>query len=275
VGTPTDGHELRLMPNGDYLLFTYPITNHVDLTGLQTFGSDENMADCEIQEVDPTGQLVWSWLASDHIDPRKESLEPALNTINGASVVDPFHCNSIDLDTNGDFLVSLRHANAVYYVDRDTGGVEWKLGGTSYNKDGAPCITVTGDTEGTFNMQHDARLRPGGGVSLFDDHGATAGVGLGRGVEYAIDHTNGTATVAWQFLGSAQSGYEGSFRRYADGHSVIGWGFVATDQRVVTEVDATGNDVLDIAFSIGPSYRAVKVPLSQLDIGLLRATSAQ
>lgn len=274
VGSPTDGHEFRILPNGDYLILTYPIESGVDLTGLKSYGAGLTIADCEVQEVDPSGELVWSWRATDHLDPVQESIEPANVTINGQPVVDVFHLNSIDVDESGNLLLSARHANAIFYVDRTTGRVLWKLGGTAYSKDGAMLIPVAVDAQGAFNMQHDARLLPNGDISLFDDHGATAGVA--RGVEYAIDKQAGTASVAFQFLGIGQSSYEGSFRRYADGESVVGWGYVAMDPRVVTEVNATGNDVLDIAFSGGqPSYRAVKVPLSQLDIGVLRTTTAR
>jgi hypothetical protein len=273
VDSPTDGHELRVLPNGNHLLFAYPVENHINLTGLQAFGSDENMADCEIQEIDPSGLLVWSWLARDHIDPVQESIEPGSNKINGANVIDAFHCNSIEVDATGNLLVSARHTNSLFYINRSTDMIEWKVGGTPYNKDGAQYLTVTADPQGSFNMQHDARFLPSGHITLFDDHGATAGVA--RGVEYALDHTAGTATFVLQFLGSGQSGYEGSFRRYADGHSVIGWGYVAMDPRILTEVDTNGNDVLDIAFTGGPSYRSIKVPLSQLDIGVLRSTTAK
>ena len=274
AGSPTDGHELRLLANGDHLLLTYPIENDVDLTGLQSFGPDETIADCEVQEIDPSGHLVWSWLATDHVDPTQESIEPAAETVNGASLIDVFHFNSIDVDGSGNLLLSARHTNAIFYVDRSTGDIRWKLGGSAYNKDGAAHIWVTGDPQTAFNMQHDARFLPNGDISLFDDHGAATGDA--RGVEYAIDFEASTAAVAFQFLGIGQSQYEGSFRRYPDGESVIGWGYVPSDPRVVTEVNSSGQDVLDIAFSGGqPSYRAVKVPLSQLDIAVLRATTAK
>jgi hypothetical protein len=196
-----------------------------------------------------------------------------VDNVNAMSVVDIFHFNSIEVDTSGNLLLSARHANAVYYVDRMTGKVLWKLGGSAYNKDGGTYIQIVNDPQTAFNMQHDARFQPNGDVTLFDNHGATPGVA--RGVEYAIDHQSNTATVAFQFLGVAQSQYEGSFRRYADGDSVIGWGYIPTDRRVITEVDTSGEEVLDIAFTGKESYRAVKVPRSQLDIGILRATAAK
>jgi hypothetical protein len=272
-GGPTDAHELRFLPNGDFLLFTYPMQTGVDLTGLG-FGTNQIMADCEVQEVDPSGNLVWSWLATDHVDPVTESLEPANNDINGVSVIDVFHCNAIDVDASGNLLISMRHANAVFYVDRTTGRVLWKLGGTAINKDGAALVQVTGDSLGTFSMQHDARLQANGNVSMFDDHGATSGVA--RGVEYSLDHDAGTATVAFEFLGLGQAQYEGSFRLLPDGERVIGWGYVPGDPRVLTEVDPDGNDVFDVSFApVTTTYRAVKVTLDALDIDLLRATAAK
>jgi len=273
VGSPTDAHEFRLLPNGDHLMLTYPFESNVNLVGLQTFNANETIADCEVQEIDSSGKLVWSWLATDHVDPVRESLEPAVNTFNGASVVDVFHCNSIDVDASGNLLVSSRHANALFYIDRTTGVVLRKFGGSPYNKDGATYVQVVGDPQTSFNMQHDARFLPNGDISLFDDHGATPGVA--RGVEYAIDLQTNRATVAFQFLGTAQSEYEGSFRRYTDGDSVIDWGYIPTDSRILTEVDANGVDVFDVSFGGQVSYRAVKVPLSQLDIGLLRERTAQ
>jgi hypothetical protein len=277
---PTDGHELQALPNGDHLVFTYPLEAGFDLTDLHVMPpvtTNQTIADCKIEEVDPAGNLVWSWLASDHVDPVKESLEPLTDTINGKTVIDVFHCNSIDVDTQGNLLVSMREANAVYYISRATGQVLWKLGGSTYSKDGATLVAPVNDPQTTFALQHDARFQPNGDVSLFDDHGATPGMGMARGVEYAIDLSGGTATVVWQFLGTAQALYEGSFRRYADGESVIGWGYIPTDPRVVTEVDPDGNDVLDIAFggTMNQTYRAVKVPVSQFDIGVLRRMAGQ
>ena len=53
---------------------------------------------------------------------------------------------------------------------------------------------------------------------------------------------------------------------------MIGWGFVPKDGRVLTEVDAQGHDVFDVGLGGVTSYRAIKVPRSQLDIALLRSS---
>ncbi len=274
VGTPTDGHDLRLLPGGDHVLLTYPIEQHVDLTGLGKLGSDETMADCEVQEIDPGGNLVWSWLASDHVDPVTESLVVLSSIVGGKTVRDVFHCNSVDVDASGNLLVSFRQLDGVIYIDRQTGKIAWKLGGTPPARDGAAHIQIVGDPQVAFTKQHDARILANGDVTLFDDHTTTAGVA--RGVEYAIDHGKGTATVAWQVLGKAKSQFQGSFRRYPDGESVVGWGGSPQEPRVLTEVDASGDDVFDLTLSPSTEpYRAIKVPLARLDIGLMRLTAGK
>jgi hypothetical protein len=262
VTTPTDGHELRLLPNGDALMLTFPI---VQVDGGTRIG------DCEIQQVDAKGNLVWSWDALAHVDIGKESVTQQVTKVNGVDVVDVYHCNSIDVDSSGNLLLSMRHTSAVYFIERASGAVVWKLGGTSWVGDGGAHVVVVNDSQGTFSLQHDARFSASG-VTLFDDHGGSAGVA--RGVEYQIDLGAKTATPIFQFFGTGQSLFEGSFRRQADGHSVIGWGHIAKDPRTFTEVDAQGSDVLDVTIAGITSYRAVKVPASQLDVALLRATTA-
>jgi hypothetical protein len=271
VGVPTDLHELQLLSNGDYMVLAYETLTGVDLTGLGTFGDDANILDCEIQEVDPSGALVWSWRASDHVDAVRESLTQMVNNPGTMPVIDVFHCNAIDEGPSGDLLLSLRHTSAIYDIDRATGAVRWKLGGTAFASDGAQVISVVNDPETTFSRQHDARFVDATHLTLFDDHGGGT-PGVARGLEYELDFTSHQARLVWQFLGLEQSQYTGSFRRFPDRHGVIGWGFPVVDPRVLTEVDGDGSDVLDIALATH-AYRAIKVSPDQLDIEQMRATA--
>jgi hypothetical protein len=59
-----------------------------------------------------------------------------------------------------------------------------------------------------------------------------------------------------------------------DGHSVIDWGLLGFGGGpVFTEIDDAGNDVFDVAFTDGASYRTAKAPPSMYDINVLRATA--
>ena len=277
---PTDLHELQQLPNGDHLLLSYRLTRGVDLTGLPSNPPghpNSTIADCVIQEVDPQGGLVWKWRGSDHIDPVNENTHPSVTTVNGEPVYDLFHCNSVEASPTGDLLVSARHLNAVFEIQRATGKIVWKLGGKPVNKDGAQILAIQNDPQNGPVMQHDARFRPNGDITLFDDRSQG---GAARGVEYSLNLAYGTATLVAQFpspLGQSSLA-TGSFRRYSDGHSVAGWGITGStgDAALLTEFDAAGNDVLDMSFGNGvQAYRAVKVPLAMYDRQFLRHTAGR
>jgi hypothetical protein len=113
-------------------------------------------------------------------------------------------------------------------------------------------------------------------VSVFDDQ---SGHGAAQALELAIDFNAGTARPVFQFGSPTNESTQatGSFRRYSDGHSVIGWGIITfggINDMLFSEVDSTGNDVIDTNFGTGDSaYRVVKAPSARFDINVLRRTA--
>jgi hypothetical protein len=298
-GVALNPHELRPLPNGDFLLFTDQTQTGVDLTGYgvnqpngEPFGPNSDIFPCDILEVDTAGNLIWEWIGTDHFDSVKDSTLPETgNGPTGVLAADPFHCNSIDVDpTNGNLLVSARNMDSIFYVEKPSGKVLWKMGGATYSKDNAKYIPLADP----FYRQHDARLQPGwsdtcggqGQISLFDDESVpvrTSDSPPSRAVVLEVNVGAGggacgapTATVAWQRAGSIDSWLMGSFRILPDGSRTIGWGFAGQPGLVFTEVDIHGNDLLDFYFTDGSSsYRSIKVPLSALDLDLLRSTAGK
>ncbi len=243
---PVDPHELRVLPNGHYIVISSPYTT-ADLTGLNVPlpdggtlqpGTGAKMRTCNVVEFDPaSGNVVWTWRALDHFDPVTDSLVPeALPSKSGPTPVNIFHCNSIDVEpATGDLLVSARNMSSVFYVERSTGKVLWKLGGAKTSLDGAPYVAV----DSPFDEQHDARLLPGwsrcgGKLTVFDDE--SLGKMPARAVMYAValgSAVSGCGTAAptakliWAASASGSSSASGSFRISTDGSRVIGWGFGA------------------------------------------------
>lgn len=271
---PTDFHELKSVSDEDLLMLSAPLISNVDLTVLG-LSSSATIIDCVIQEVNRMGQLVWQWRASDHIA-MGESTHPLQSEVAGQLVYDPFHCNSIDDDpATGNLLVSVRHADAIYLVNKTTGAIIWKMGGSPTNRDHAQILAVTNDPEGAFHAQHDARFQPNGDVSLYDDQSWDSSLAA-RGVEYHIDTTAGRATLVWSYQApdGHNSAATGSFRRlYRGTDNIIGWGFKPNS--LFTEVDGAGRIMLDVAFTSGElAYRVVKVaPSAAFDHTLLRETA--
>ena len=271
--SPMDFHELHEMPDGDLMMLSSPLKSDVDLTALG-FSPSATIIDCVIQDVTPKGQLAWEWRASDHIS-AAESTHPLTMMVNGQSVYDIYHCNSIDTDTASDrVLLSSRHTDAVYLIDKASSAIIWKMGGNSLSHDNAQILTITDDPETAFHAQHDARFEPDNDISLYDDQTWDAQLAA-RGVEYHIDTAAGTATLVWSY--ASPDGHNatatGSFRRLDGGNdNVIGWGYKANT--LFTEVDAAGKVMLNVTFPSGDFiYRVQKVPITAIDHGLLRATA--
>lgn len=277
-GIPPDLHELYTQPNGNHLLLSYPLKSGVDLTGLAatpTPGPNSTIADCVVQQLDPQGQLLWQWTASDHIDPVTETTVAPSTTIGGQTVYDVFHCNSIDVNAAGDVLVSARHLNAVFEVRRSDGKVVWKLGGKPTNKDNAAIMQIQFDLEGGPVQQHDARYLPDNHIGMFDNQSPETGLPA-RGIEYSLNFSTNTAEPSFSFASQERgpSCCMGSYRRSPDGHRVIGWGYMISNGRVMTEINADAAAVLDISMPTGTGvYRAVKVAPTFYKIATLRSTA--
>lgn len=268
VGMPTDLHDVLVRPDGHRFLLSYPEVSGVDLTGLRTWGPGSTIVDCAIQELDAAGALVWQWRAIDHVDPVTESTFPTARVDGARTIVDPYHCNSIEIAPSGDVLVSARHLDAVWSISKATGKVVWKLGGARVSKDGAKILDFTND--GGFFRQHDARLLPSGDLSIFDNE--TAMPSPGRGVVYHLDLVAGTATRTFEVKNTVPAAAMGSFRPAGGDHWIVGWGFPSSGNLAYSEVDAAGRSVLDVSLGDGQTtYRAIKVPESALPIDVLRA----
>ena len=154
-----------------------------------------------------------------------------------------------------------------------SGMIVWKMGGAAYSKDGAALVALVGDALGGFHRQHDARWQSAETLSLFDDQ--TGESAFARALVLAYNVEARMATIAWQYGGAESCADMGSFRVLDGGGGIVGWGVTASIL-VFSEVTARGDDLVDFAFLDGSqSYRALKVPLGALDLGLMRATAGK
>ena len=59
---------------------------------------------------------------------------------------DYFHVNSVDLDRDGNVLISARNTSGVYKLSRATGAILWRLGGKRSDFDMGPGRASSGST---------------------------------------------------------------------------------------------------------------------------------
>jgi outer membrane protein assembly factor BamB len=163
-------HDLIRLDNGNYLVLARDRTN---FTGY-------------LQEVDRRGRVVWEWRSLDHID--------SFPTWDHERK-DPTHINSIhELPPNrhfdggdkrfrpGNILVSARHLNVVFIIDKRSGEVVWQY-------------------TGNLDYQHEATMvaagEPGEGRILVFNNGRRDRNGYRRSLIQSIEPTTGE--IIWEY----------------------------------------------------------------------------
>jgi Arylsulfotransferase (ASST) len=237
-GLQGDLHEFLVTPQGTALLTAYQsVTSDLRAVGGPPQGQ---LLDSIVQEVDiASGRVLFEWRARDHV-----GLDESYAHYSGGAF-DHFHVNSIDVDPDGNLLVSARHTWTIYKVDRRTGRILWRLGGKRSSFQLGPGVR--------FAWQHDARRQPDGSITVFDDgDGPTKVESESRGLRLRVDEKAGTARLAHayshqDYLAEAM----GSMQQLADGGAFIGWGTVPG----FSEFTSSGALRFD-ARPAGISYRA-------------------
>ncbi|HEY5976312.1 MAG TPA: aryl-sulfate sulfotransferase [Solirubrobacterales bacterium] len=262
----TDFHELQQTAGGNFLVTAYVEREHVDLTEALGPGAETDavVTDAVIEEIGPTGEMLWKWSSEGHVAlsetgrwwPRVLSIQPR----------DIVHINAVEpVEADNAVLISLRHTDAVYKIDKVTGEVVWKLGGTWTPQS----LSMVGDPEGAYPLggQHDVRLLDDGTITISDNR--TNLPGPPRAIRYAIDETAGTATLVEEVTDPQITVSQccGSSRRSEDGSWLMSWG----GQPLITEFDANGERTFALRFATGFSYRAVPAPSGAVTVEELRA----
>lgn len=280
VGWSADNHDYQEMPNGNRYLLVYRLRDHIDVhqyTG-RPEDTDAAVLDAEVQELDAAGNLVWSWNAATHVSFDEtgrwwQNQDPIKTQDGQRNVWDPDHINAVEPDGPNHILISLRHTDAIYRINKTTGEIEWKLGGTQTPQS----LTILGDPNAgsDFGGQHDVRRLPDGTISLHDNGTArylADGVTFRapRALRFDVDPSAGTATLVESMTDpdpTLQSKCCGSARKLPGGDWVMSWGSIP----FVTELAPDGSRVYKLTFNGPFSYRANPVLPGVLPAADLRA----
>ncbi|HEX9006554.1 MAG TPA: aryl-sulfate sulfotransferase [Bacteroidota bacterium] len=249
-GYPTDGHDLLLLPDGHALLMASD-TEIVDMSKLIPGGDPAAIVSgLIVQELDRAGNVVFEWRSWDHFKITDATLVDL-----SASLIDAVHGNALELDGDGNILLSSRHLDEITKINRRTGDIVWRLGGKNNQ------FKLLGDTL-WFSHQHAIRRIANGHYTLFDNgNGHTPP--FSRAAEYEIDTAAMTCRLVWQFVRPNTYAFAlGYVQRLANGNTVIGWGATNPSMSVVTPGGETINELSlpDGVFS----YRAYDLPWTSL-----------
>jgi hypothetical protein len=239
-----DLHDLIKLPNGNYLLLGNEEV-HMNLTSYNMFfhigapGHPNALVTCGVvQEIDSLDNVVFEWHSKDHFtfDDADEFF------LNNPAVVDWTHMNSVDMDTDGNIIISSRHFNEITKISRTDSSVIWRMGGKRNQ------FTFINDSI-QFRGQHDFRRLPNGHVTLFDN-GRSNPLHPAIAKEYVLDEINMTAELIWYHMeaDSIYSTSQGNVQRLDNGNTLISWGTLQNENAVFTVVTPNNNKVFEISF---------------------------
>ena len=244
-GLSCDLHEFLLTPKGTALLAiaaTVPQSDDVGASIVEGVVQE--------REID-SGKVLFEWHSLDHV-PVAESYR---SDVTPAGNIDYFHLNSIDLDTDGNYLVSARHTSTVYKIDRRSGKIIWRLGGKESD--------FSFGEGASFAFQHDARRQKDGTITLFDNGATGPGVEqvepASRPIRLHVDATARTAALVREYVPGLLRSSEamGNLQVLPDGGVFVGWGTAGA----WTEFAPDGTVRYDASFADGrASYRVFRFP---------------
>jgi arylsulfotransferase ASST len=237
-GLSGDMHEFKITPRNTALM---TLSHRVSV-------KSRNVLEGAFQEVDiRTGRVLFEWHSIDHV-PLTESYYRLPR--NPDRTYDYFHINTIEIDHDGNYLVSSRNTHTIYKIDRRTGNIIWRLGGKRSDFKLGRGVA--------FGWQHDVRRQKDGTLTMFDNEAAPKLRAQSRGLVLRVDERRKTATLLHSFVHTPAivAVDQGNMQKLANGNYLVGWGH----QPYVTEFGPHGKTLLDLRFGRSgvDSYRAYR-----------------
>ncbi len=258
VGYNTDFHEFLILPNGNYMLIAEADTI-IDMSRLIPNGHPNcRVNNFKIQEINyRTKQVVWEWNALEHFSILDATEDITLES----NYIRPFHINSIELLSDGNLLISCRHLDEITKINRSTGEIIWRMGGSKCRNNQFVFVNDTINNFFGFSHQHDPRELSNGNILLFDN-GNLRPSPFSRAVEYRLDEANRRVTKVWEYRApnNIVSNAMGSCQRLPNGNTLISWGGTTAEgghNYLLSEVTPEGNLALEFYSNVG-TYRGYR-----------------
>jgi hypothetical protein len=217
-------------------------TRTMDLTALGGVAAAQ-VTGTVVQHIGADGAVLFEWSPFDHFE--ITDVEPAARS--GASV-NWTHGNALDLDADGNLLVSFRSLGEITKIDVRTGAIRWRMGGRRNE------FTFLDTPIPAFARQHGLRVSGSHALLILDNVGdATAS----RAERYTFDEQTLKARLARSYGSTpgvvATQG--GSVQDVAGGHTLVSYGPAGR----VEEYDETGQVVWHIDGNVGYVFRAQRI----------------
>ena len=249
-GLQMDLHDFDLEPNGVAYITVYePVRWNLSSVHGPSSGIIE---DCVVQEIDVrTGLVMFEWHALGHVP-----LSASYSTPQPSSTAywDWFHIDSVDVERDGNLLVSSRNTWTVYQIGHGYGEILWRLGGRYSSFKLGPNVH--------FAWQHNAVKLSDGSIEIFDNEDTPQIAPASRGIDVTLDFNHHTATLLHQYVDAKQTvlaASQGDVQPLSNADHLLGWGQIG----LVSEISAAGALTFQLSLPTPvQSYRAYRFPWS-------------
>jgi hypothetical protein len=240
-GLPARFHDLISEADGGYWIMCDE-TRVMDLSAVGGL-ADARVTGTVVQHVGPAGELLFQWSPFDHF--AITDLELAQRV---GSSVNWTHGNSLDLDGDGNLLVSFRSLGEITKINVATGAVTWRMGGLANQ------FSFTGTGVPPFARQHGVRLAAPGELVLLDNLGDPT---ASRAERYTFSDAERSARLeqAYGPVPPVVTPIGGSVQPLPGGRFLVTFGNMGK----VQEVDATGRVTWQIEGNPGYVFRAQRI----------------
>lgn len=237
-GLSGDMHEFKITPRNTALI---TLSHRVRV-------KTRNVLEGAFQEVDiRTGRVLFEWHSVGHVQLTESYYHLPRNPDH---TYDYFHINTVEIDRDGNYLVSARNTHTIYKINHRTGALIWRLGGKR-----SDFVLGRGVR---FGWQHDVRRQKDGTLTMFDNEAAPKLRKQSRGLVLRVDERLKTVTLLHSFVHTPPlvAVDQGNMQKLANGNYLVGWGH----QPYVTEFGQHGKTLLDLRFGRSgvDSYRAYR-----------------
>lgn len=251
-GFETDIHEFILNPDGSYYLLALEKIQ-VDMSKLVANGKPNAIIDNQIiQKYNSQNQLIWSWSCYANL-PIMDCVDDPSEVDLTQITVDPYHVNSLDVDSDGNILVSLRNFNELLKINPNDNKIIWRMGGSKSKNNQFDFINDNIDGFIGFSHTHDARWLKNGNLLLFDN-GNTRTNKFSRAVEYKVTESTKKVEKVWEYSPTPKiyAPIMCGAQRLENGNTFITFG------NFIFEADKYGNTVFNATKTGGLIYRGYK-----------------
>lgn len=240
LGLQPRPHDLITERDGSYWLMCDEVRT-MDLTAVGGV-AQARVTGTAVQHLNAQGSLLFHWSPYDHF--AITDGQPADRT--GANV-NWTHGNALDLDVDGNLIVSFRNLGEITKINVPSGAVIWRLGGRQNQFTFESPLPV-------FSGQHSVRVSAAGALMILDNLGTPT---ESRAEAYGVDEAARTARLMQSYSSApgvvTQIG--GSVQSLPGGRTLVSFGTAGR----VEEYDSAGRVTWRIEGNPGYVFRAQRI----------------